>query len=111
MIEEERATIKTFVGATGRKLTVYITDASGVAYNLSGVTTVSIVARDGGEGGTVVLDAVEMDVDNEAGGVVSFTPDATECGTAGKFDCQIWMDSDCTELMWYEVNPSIQGDS
>lgn len=113
-MSDYRESLVTYVGATGRTLTIYI-KRDGVAYDLTGKTGVTIAARDGGESGTVVVDDETMTVDADpTTGVVTWTPSAGAVDTAGKFDCQVRVEVtsgkyDFADPVWLEVKPSIIG--
>ncbi len=114
-MSDYRETLKTYVGATGRTLSVTINYDDGTAYDLTDAVAVTIAARSGGADGTVVVDDEAMTVDDDpTTGVVTWTPSATAVEADGRFDAQIRIEVeagvyDFAAPIWFEVKPAIVG--
>lgn len=114
-MSDYRETLKTYVGATGRTLTVTINYDDGTAYDLSSAVGVTIAARSGGADGTVVVDDEAMTIDADpTTGVVTWTPSANAVTNDGRYDAQIRIEVsagvyDFAAPIWFEVKPAIVG--
>lgn len=99
MANEELRRIKTYVGATGRKLRFQMRDLStGAAYDMSGASGVTISARKVGSV-TYKIQAATMTVEAGTSGWVYFYPTAGECDTKGEYRGMVrWTGANGTEF-------------
>lgn len=97
MANEELRRIKTFVGATGRKLRFQMRDPStGAAYDLTGFSAATISARVFGETDYKIQAAV-LTIEAGTAGWVYFFPTTAHIDTAGELVAQIFLDSGADE--------------
>jgi len=100
--------IETFVGATGRVLTFYITDPDGNAVDLTGYIAAKLSAD---LGGTVKISGATMTIADAANGKVTYQPQAAEIDTAGDMNANVRLEAtggiDYSESFIIRVNPVV----
>jgi len=106
--------LKTFASADGRTLDFYVKDSDGNAVDFTGKSC-SLVARNGGVNGDLVVDLVGMIAADATGGHLQFVDDPVRMDSEAELDAQIHVrndgsgDMDYTQRFIIDVQPVISG--